>query len=225
MLARLDLHRGGRSTRNDPDMPRCMTSVSPDDNVTQQVFGPAQDRQDGLGDESRPEAPRKGRAKVRPSQQDVDDSCVSRYRIETATNGLDFGKFGHRLSIAATGQPMPRSTCSLRRERPIPCSRLAVDQSRSVHACPAGSVPAPPASCCSQRSAMRRRYDAEERCEPWRPNPPKRIRHSARSPSACQKVIWRQPKSGGSSQFHSSRTTFAADGDEQQRSRGSPAAR
>ena len=39
------------------------------------------------------------------------------------------------------------------------------------------------------------------------PNPPKRIRHSARSPSACQKVIWRQPKSGGSSQFHSSRTT------------------
>src|SRR5258707_10010497 len=28
------------------------------------------------------------------------------------------------------------------------------------------------------------------------------MRHSARSPSACQKVSWRQPKSGGNSQFH-----------------------
>src|ERR1035437_5033857 len=28
------------------------------------------------------------------------------------------------------------------------------------------------------------------------------MRHSTRSPSACQKVTWRQPKSGGSSQFH-----------------------
>src|SRR5215210_4960797 len=53
----------------------------------------------------------------------------------------------------------------------------------------------------SQRSAQRRRK--LERPEPRSPNPPKRIRHSARSPSACQKVIWRQPKSDGSSQFHS----------------------
>src|SRR5437588_9734650 len=28
------------------------------------------------------------------------------------------------------------------------------------------------------------------------------MRHSTRSPSACQKLIWRQPKRGGSSQFH-----------------------
>src|SRR5207249_4036436 len=27
------------------------------------------------------------------------------------------------------------------------------------------------------------------------------MRHSARSPRACQKVIWRQPNSGGNSQF------------------------
>src|SRR6266536_4317213 len=58
---------------------------------------------------------------------------------------------------------------------------------------------------CSQRSSMRRRIS--ERPEPCNPSPPKRIRHSARSPSACQKVIWRQPKSGGSSQFHSCSTT------------------
>src|SRR6185295_6606017 len=48
-----------------------------------------------------------------------------------------------------------------------------------------------------------------ERMEPRRqPDPPKRIRHSARSPSACQKVTSRQPKSGGNSQFHSSRTIW-----------------
>ena len=57
---------------------------------------------------------------------------------------------------------------------------------------------------CCQRSAMRRRK--LERWKPWRPNPPKRIRHSARIPSACQKVIWRQPKSDGSSQFQSCST-------------------
>src|SRR5713101_9242990 len=28
------------------------------------------------------------------------------------------------------------------------------------------------------------------------------MRHSASSPNACQKETWRQPKSGGSSQFH-----------------------
>src|ERR1035437_3679258 len=39
--------------------------------------------------------------------------------------------------------------------------------------------------------------------KPWPPNPPKRIRHSARIPRPCQKVIWRQPKIGGSNQFHS----------------------
>src|SRR6266403_3703263 len=56
----------------------------------------------------------------------------------------------------------------------------------------------------SQRSSMRSfiRRRILERGEPWPPQPPKRMRHSARSPSACQKVIWRQPKSGGSSQFH-----------------------
>src|SRR5215510_5578061 len=32
------------------------------------------------------------------------------------------------------------------------------------------------------------------------------MRQSASRPSACQKLIWRHPKSGGSSQFHSSRT-------------------
>src|SRR3989454_6821594 len=53
---------------------------------------------------------------------------------------------------------------------------------------------------CSQRSSMRRRK--LERPEPCNPSPPKRMRHSARIPSACQKVIWRQPKSGGSNQFH-----------------------
>src|SRR6266516_4059911 len=55
----------------------------------------------------------------------------------------------------------------------------------------------------SMRSAMRRRIPGPEK--PRRPNPPKRIRHSARSASACQKVICRQPKSG-SSQFHSNIT-------------------
>src|SRR5260370_41452049 len=52
----------------------------------------------------------------------------------------------------------------------------------------------------AMRSSMRRR--TLERPEPCHPNPPKRIRHSSRSPSACQKAIGRQPKSGGSSQFH-----------------------
>ena len=33
------------------------------------------------------------------------------------------------------------------------------------------------------------------------------MRHSTRSPSACQKVIWRHPRSGGSSQFHRCSTT------------------
>src|SRR4051795_9979607 len=33
------------------------------------------------------------------------------------------------------------------------------------------------------------------------------MRHSASSPSACQKVISRRPKRDGSSQFHSCRTT------------------
>src|SRR5258706_5393320 len=54
---------------------------------------------------------------------------------------------------------------------------------------------------CCQRSAIRRRKF--ERWKPWRPSPPNRIRHSNRIPSACQKVIRRQPKSVGSSQFQS----------------------
>src|SRR5438093_3777655 len=58
---------------------------------------------------------------------------------------------------------------------------------------------------CPHRSAMRRRK--LEPAGPWSPNLPKRIRHSVRMPSACQKVTWRQPKSGGSSQFHSCHTT------------------
>src|SRR5689334_5896201 len=52
----------------------------------------------------------------------------------------------------------------------------------------------------SQRSSMRRR--TSERVELCPPSLPKRMRHSTRSPSACQKVISRQPKSDGSSQFH-----------------------
>src|SRR5271165_2633508 len=52
----------------------------------------------------------------------------------------------------------------------------------------------------SQRSAMRR--PESERRNPRPLTPPKRIRHKARRPTACQKVIRRQPKSGGSSQFH-----------------------
>src|SRR5260370_21980389 len=57
----------------------------------------------------------------------------------------------------------------------------------------------------SRLSLIRRRI--LEGGEPWPPHPPKRMRHSARSPSACQKVSWRQPKSGGSSQFHSCSTS------------------
>ncbi len=63
-----------------------------------------------------------------------------------------------------------------------------------------------PGVICSQRSAMRRRI-REREPPPWRPNPPKRIRESARIPTACQKGICCQPKSGGGSQFHSSYTT------------------
>src|SRR5215831_6132427 len=38
---------------------------------------------------------------------------------------------------------------------------------------------------------------------PEPPQPPNRIRQRSSSPSACQKVMSRQPKRGGSSQFHS----------------------
>src|SRR5271169_1215235 len=51
-----------------------------------------------------------------------------------------------------------------------------------------------------QRSPMRR--PEYERCHPRPLTPPKRIRHSASIATACQKVSRRQPKSGGSSQFH-----------------------
>src|SRR5215472_16727035 len=37
---------------------------------------------------------------------------------------------------------------------------------------------------------------------PEPPHPPKRIRQRSSNPSACQKIMKRQPKSGGSSQFH-----------------------
>src|SRR5262245_15783969 len=61
----------------------------------------------------------------------------------------------------------------------------------------------------SQRAAMRlpMRRRAVERPELLNPKPPKRMRQSTRSPSACQKVISGRPKSAGSSQFHSCRTT------------------
>ena len=51
----------------------------------------------------------------------------------------------------------------------------------------------------SHRSAMRRRKLGRGPRKPWLP---KSIRHSARIPTACQKVSCRQPKSDGSSQFH-----------------------
>jgi len=46
-------------------------------------------------------------------------------------------------------------------------------------------------------------------CPPGPPgcSPPNRIRHSASSPKACQNPSVRQPKSGGSSQFHRCMTT------------------
>ena len=85
------------------------------------------------------------------------------------------------------------------------CSRWWMGRSRNVRACLAGIVPAPRASCApSARPCGGGNWSDWKPC---RPNPPKRIRHSARSPSACQKVIWRQPKSGGSSQFHRCSTT------------------
>ncbi len=55
------------------------------------------------------------------------------------------------------------------------------------------------------RSAMRRRK--LECPRPWSPSPPKRMRQSASSPTACQNVISRQPNSDGNNQFHSNRTT------------------
>src|SRR2546430_7713202 len=57
----------------------------------------------------------------------------------------------------------------------------------------------------SQRSRILRR-----RPERWPPRwlmPPKRIRHSANRPMACQKVITFQPNNDGSSQFHRCITT------------------
>src|SRR5437867_2457080 len=58
----------------------------------------------------------------------------------------------------------------------------------------------------SHRSMMRRRVYGP--AEPWSPSPPKRIRHSASIPSACQKEIGLNPKSGGSNQFHSHLTSW-----------------
>src|ERR1700719_58846 len=56
-----------------------------------------------------------------------------------------------------------------------------------------------------QRSRMRlRKLGRPERCDP---NPPKRMRHRANSPSPCQKLSWRQPNSDGNSQFHRRITT------------------
>src|SRR5271157_2806369 len=56
-----------------------------------------------------------------------------------------------------------------------------------------------------QRPPMRR--PERGRCHPRPLTPPKRIRHSTSIPSACQKVIMRQPKSPGNSQFHRLITT------------------
>src|SRR5205809_1448490 len=42
---------------------------------------------------------------------------------------------------------------------------------------------------------------------PEPPQPPNRIRQRSNSPSACQKVIRRQPNSGGSSQFQDRKST------------------
>src|SRR5579863_4361588 len=53
---------------------------------------------------------------------------------------------------------------------------------------------------CFQRSCMRRRQCVEW---PGRPrNPPSRIRLSTSTPSACQKVMARNPNRAGISQFH-----------------------
>ena len=57
--------------------------------------------------------------------------------------------------------------------------------------------------CCHFSSQLRRHLPRPPLC---RPRPPKRIRHSASSPSACQNVTSRQPKSGGKSQFQRSWT-------------------
>src|ERR1051326_329000 len=48
-----------------------------------------------------------------------------------------------------------------------------------------------------------RRRKLERDPAPLRRKPPKRMRHNTRSPTACQKGIWRSPNSSGISQFHS----------------------
>ena len=64
----------------------------------------------------------------------------------------------------------------------------------------------------SRSSGLIFRHRPRNRRPPCRPgppwcSPPKRIRHSASNPKACQKVSVRQPNSGGSSQFHKCITT------------------
>ena len=83
------------SMRNEPDMPRCMTSTVPSSRSASRILRPPPDRDDLAAGEPLGEAAREGHAQVAPPLLDLDDGGALHDRGKAAADRLDFGQFGH----------------------------------------------------------------------------------------------------------------------------------
>ena len=85
--------------RNDPDMPRCITSTRAVVEVCLKVFGPALKGFDAPAGQPLRERVGEREAEIGPAQIHRRDGRADENRLETASHGLDLGQFGHPLSF------------------------------------------------------------------------------------------------------------------------------
>ena len=89
------------STRNEPDMPRCISSTSPEDRSASRYLARRPRPLDGLALEPLGEILRQRPAQVRPRRAStLHEARALHHGLQAAAHGLDFGKLGHRLTLA-----------------------------------------------------------------------------------------------------------------------------
>ena len=90
-LARRCSASSSLTTRNEPDMPRCIRSTSPEAKVGHQVFGAAAETGHGLAGQPRDEIPLERKPQVFAPDFRFHDPRPLHDRLQAAADGLDFG--------------------------------------------------------------------------------------------------------------------------------------
>ena len=165
-----------RNTRNEPDMPRCISSTSPEDKSASRYLARRPSPMHGLAFDALHEILRQRPAQIAAPRLDLLEARALHDRRKAAPHGLDFGQFGHWQNVLTEGSA-------------VLCCRESGDPGNSVNTRLRGNerwrgrnstITIPAAAGRRQGARLRARA-----ASPWSPRRrARRIRRACRPPPA-----------------------------------------